>query len=232
MKKKLKYKKYPIGGLTPVDTNLAPYSKEPVADPFATNPLLKGLYPYQNPIQSSTFVAPPNVDTTLKGQSYPTVGEVNYGKNYGNVKLSTTPQYPVGGTIPYPNQIIFENGGLKKVGQFAGNYARGLADIGLTTLGAGNVIQDSDYMGAGSKFASTSANIIGGVGAQILPMALNIAAPGTGTALKAVQGAASQFNPQPKVDQNGNPIMANGGQIGNDVIHAPELGGYFRKRSK
>lgn len=63
---------------------------------------------------------------------------------------------------------------LDQTGEFALNGMRSTADIGLSMLGADNVIQDSDYTGAGANFARGYSSIMGKVGKAVAPMALSL----------------------------------------------------------
>lgn len=99
------------------------------------------------------------------------------------------------------------------------NGALAYGDTTLTTLGLSNVIKDDDYKGKGSQFARGYSNIVGGVGKAVLPMAMNIVAPGSGALVGAGQQALGSLNPQAAIqyDEYGNPIQSKSSKIGGSL---------------
>ena len=100
-------------------------------------------------------------------------------------KKKTYPTYAGGG--------FFNN---NKFGQIVGNYGKALADAGLSTFGASNVIKDSDYKGGSAKDFARGAKIVGGINAAVAPIAMNMVAPGSGQLISGVQKTVGGFNPQ------------------------------------
>lgn len=93
----------------------------------------------------------------------------------------------------------YKGGGFfndNKVGQVIGNYGKALADAGLSTFGASNVIKDSDYKGGSAKDFARGAKIVGGINAAVAPIAMNMVAPGSGQLISGVQKTVGGFNPQ------------------------------------
>ena len=87
--------------------------------------------------------------------------------------------------------------GLGGFGDVMRNYGLGMADTMLSTVGAGNVVQDSAYKGQGSEFMKKASNVMGGIGKAALPMAANFIAPGLGSAVAGgIQQGIGSFNPQ------------------------------------
>jgi len=155
--------------------------------------------------------------------------------------LKKLPKYSTGGNI------------LKNVGL-------GLADTALSAVGASNVVTDDEYKGEGSQFMRGFGDVVGGAAKAALPMAANLVAPGVGGMVaKGAQSVGGALNPEdtsidPKTGlpygQQTKALGQAAGQLAplagmmfpmggvnslpnaGSVIHAPELGGYFRKRQK
>lgn len=82
-------------------------------------------------------------------------------------------------------------GFLKQAGQLAGNLGKAYIDYNLSALGANDVISDSAYKGSTGEFFGKTTGIVGNITKAAAPAALNLVAPGSGTALKAVQSGVS-----------------------------------------
>lgn len=84
---------------------------------------------------------------------------------------------------------------FKNAGDLIRNYGLSSTDTALTAVGASNVVQDSDYKGTGSEIGKGYANIVGGVGKTVLPVALqSVGVPMQATS--AAQQAIGAFNPE------------------------------------
>ena len=112
-------------------------------------------------------------------------------------KKKTYPTYAGGG--------FFNN---NKFGQIVGNYGKALADAGLSTFGASNVIKDSDYKGGSAKDFARGAKIVGGINAAVAPIAMNMVAPGSGQLISGVQKTVGGFNPQDPSQYNEDGIIS------------------------
>lgn len=124
------------------------------------------------------------------------------------------PKYPQGGK--------FERG-LK-------DYGLGIADTLLGTVGANNVIKDSQY--SNTQFGNAAkqvSGIAGSVGKAALPIAANVIAPGSGQFVSAGQQAIGQFNPQDasQFDEYGNPINPNMQTAQQAIGMAGQMGSQF-----
>ena len=139
-----------------------------------------------------------------------------------------------------PDYRKFGKGGFwKDAGDIGMNFLRAEADTALTTLGADNVIQDSEYKGKGADQARKAANVVGGIGKVALPMVANMVVPGSGVAISAAQKIGGSLNPEAKIelDANGNPIHNDKskqfgqmlGQAGGEGLQAAEALGAFAK---
>lgn len=94
-------------------------------------------------------------------------------------------------------------------GDFMGNLGKGMLDAGLSSIGLTNVIPNTAYNGASANNFIKGSNMMGSIGQTILPMAANMVAPGSGTAVRAGQSMLGTLNPQPP--QGAFPY---GGQVG------------------
>jgi len=89
---------------------------------------------------------------------------------------------------------MYDFGGT--IGTALKDYGLGIADETMSLIGLNNVIQDSAYSDSASgKFMKGYANVVGGIGQKVLPMAANMIAPGSGAIVSGVQQAGGQFNP-------------------------------------
>jgi hypothetical protein len=82
-------------------------------------------------------------------------------------------------------------GFLKQAGQLAGNLGKAYIDYNLSALGANDVISDSAYKGATGQAFGKATGIVGNITKAAAPAALNLVAPGAGTALKATQSGVA-----------------------------------------
>lgn len=120
-------------------------------------------------------------------------------------------------------------GFFKDAGDFFANYGKGVADTALSTLGASNVIKDSDYSGTGANFMKGAANVVGGVGKAILPMAANVVAPGSGVAVTALQGMGSSMNPEDPSQTKASRNFQTGAQVAGMGLNHMQAAGAFDK---
>lgn len=67
------------------------------------------------------------------------------------------------------------------------NYAKATADTTLSAFGASDVITDDMYKGKHRQQWAKASDVTGAIGATVAPIALNLALPGAGTALKGIQ---------------------------------------------
>ncbi len=122
-------------------------------------------------------------------------------------KIPRLPKYPNGGNFG------------KDVGEVAMNLGRASTDATLSTIGLSNIIKDDDYKGKGSQFGRGYSDVVGGISKSLLPMGLNMIAPGSGMAVSAAQQGIGSFNPvdstMVEYDEYGNPKQRTTQKIGN-----------------
>lgn len=88
-------------------------------------------------------------------------------------------------------------GFFRNAGQFLSNTGKSIADIGLSTFGADNVIQDSDYKGYGATDFRNIAETGGKITSTIAPIAgAVVAGPAGAMAVKGAQQLGEGFNPE------------------------------------
>lgn len=89
------------------------------------------------------------------------------------------------------------------------NYGKAAGDMALSAVGANDVIDENDYKGNSAKFFTKATDIAGSVVSSALPLAANIALPGSGMAVSALQKGVGMAT-----NSNQNPIGTAVGQIG------------------
>lgn len=99
----------------------------------------------------------------------------------------------------------------RQTGDVASNVGLGVADIGLSALGASNVIQTDDYKGESANSFGAVTDITGGVAKAAAPIIANAIVPGSGMIISGVQRAGSYMNPQ---NISGDPIV---GKVGTGI---------------
>lgn len=109
---------------------------------------------------------------------------------------------------------------FKGAQELGNNAARAYADTTLTTLGASDVIQDSNYKGAGAKFGSGYSNVVGGIGKTVLPTALQAAGVPAPITMAAQQGIGMAANSITEPNMNDIPKLAYGGSMYNGQPNA------------
>jgi hypothetical protein len=116
---------------------------------------------------------------------------------------------------------MYDFGGT--VGTALKDYGLGIADQTMSLVGLNNVIQDSAYSDSVSgKFMKGYANVVGGIGQKVLPMAANMIAPGSGAIVSGVQQAAGQFNPGAEMTPEAKADMSK-----NYASMIPQTGGMY-----
>ena len=116
---------------------------------------------------------------------------------------------------------MYDFGGT--VGTALKDYGLGIADETMSLVGLNNVIQDSAYSDSASgKFMKGYANVVGGIGQKVLPMAANMIAPGSGAIVSGVQQAAGQFNPGAEMTPEAKADMSK-----NYASMIPQAGGMY-----
>ena len=118
------------------------------------------------------------------------------------------PKQANGGKMNIKAMQQFAGGGFfQDAGEGIGNYFKAVADTTLGTFGASNVIKDEDYSGYGANEMSNLNKTLQPITSAILPMAANIALPGSGAIVSAGQKAIGTMNPKDNtgLDENGNP---------------------------
>ena len=118
------------------------------------------------------------------------------------------PKQANGGQMNTQSMQQFADGGFfQDAGEGIKNYFTAVADTTLGTFGASNVIKDDDYSGYGAKSMSNLNKTLQPITSSILPMAANIALPGSGAIVSAGQQAIGTMNPEDNtgLDENGNP---------------------------
>ena len=100
--------------------------------------------------------------------------------------------------IPSGNIQQFPEGGVK---DFFHNFGTGIADIGLSAIGAQDVINKGDYRGPNAETWTNSTDMLGQVSGMVAPMVANTVLPGSGQFVKMGQKAIggnlnNQFGPQ------------------------------------
>ena len=122
--------------------------------------------------------------------------------------LKAYPKFALGGKMNIKAIQKFAGGGFfQDAGEGIGNYFKAVADTTLGTFGASNVIKDEDYSGYGANEMSNLNTTLQPMTSAILPMASNIALPGSGAIVSAGQQAIGTMNPEDNtgLDENGNP---------------------------
>lgn len=122
--------------------------------------------------------------------------------------LKAYPKFALGGKMNIKAIQKFAGGGFfQDAGEGIGNYFKAVADTTLGTFGASNVIKDEDYSGYGANEMSNLNTTLQPMTSAILPMATNIALPGSGAIVSAGQQAIGTMNPEDNtgLDENGNP---------------------------
>lgn len=119
----------------------------------------------------------------------------------------------------------FDFGG--KLGEGIKNYGLGIADTTMSYLGMDNVIKDDQYKGFGADAAKGYANVVGGIGKKVLPMAANMIVPGSGMAISGAQQLGSMVNPQeqPQQFKYGGTFDMPRQQMYMPLDHVTEMGG-------
>lgn len=160
--------------------------------PDLTSPIAQPYYiPNPNEIKYKMIPNFGVIGLDSSGNKVSTEDFTTFEKRTGQ-KINTlpTPQYGLGGFI-------------KDTGEFLGNYGKGIADVGLSTFGADNVIKDSDYHGTGAKAMKTGANIVGGITKAAAPIVAGaFLGPAGSMAVSALQQGVGQFNPEDNSQTN------------------------------
>jgi len=116
---------------------------------------------------------------------------------------------------------MYDFGGT--IGTALKDYGLGIADETMSLVGLNNVIQDSAYSDSASgKFMKGYANVVGGIGQKVLPMAANMIAPGSGAIVSGVQQAGGQFNPGAEMTPEAKADMSK-----NYASMIPQAGGMY-----
>jgi hypothetical protein len=119
------------------------------------------------------------------------------------MKNKKLPKYLFGGGTPKENN-------KQNVENIFTNSLKATADVGLSMLGASNVIKDNDYKGSSAAGFRGYSDVMGGIGKAILPIAANMLLPGSGAVVGAGQQLVGNFNPEDNsmvtYDSQGNPI--------------------------
>ena len=153
--------------------------------------------------------------------------------------LKAYPKFALGGKINIKAMQQFAGGGrfFQNAGEGIGNYFKAVADTTLGTFGASNVIKDSDYSGYGANEMSNLNTILQPMTSAIVPMASNIALPGSGAIVSAGQQAIGTMNPEDNtgLDENGNPKNPDAAkyqQAGQTVAQLGSIGAQIYGASK
>lgn len=156
-------------------------------------------------------------------------------KQSKNKAKSIIPKFKAGGILNTAKHDFMQNTfnsdqrdtikkGIKGTGEFLANYGRAFADYSMGVVGLGNVIQDSDYTGTGSKMFKGISQVGNVVGKAALPMAANAVAPGSGAAISTGQQAIGQFNPEStNQDPNQQKNMVKGQQVADASMQTMQM---------
>ncbi len=137
-----------------------------------------------------------------------------------NIKKSKIklPKYPLGGNVGnlFKTKDQQFSNDYKKGDGFKGimgdigdtwmNTMMGAGDAALTSIGASDVIKDSDYKGTGANYGRNYGNVIGDMGKIALPLAASTIAPGSGQFVSMGQQqianqSQANYNQNPNIDE-------------------------------
>ena len=151
--------------------------------------------------------------------------------------LKAYPKFALGGKMNIKAMQQFAGGGrfFQNAGEGIGNYFKAVADTTLGTFGASNVIDN--YSGYGANEMSNLNEKLQPMTSAIVPMAANIALPGSGAIVSAGQQAIGTMNPEDNtgLDENGNPKNPDAAkyqQAGQTVAQLGSIGAQIYGASK